>query len=1018
MADPAPPPEAEPGRPWRPADPRPRLLTVGALESLLAAEIDPPEIDELERRLLLFDLAGPLAAHLWPDLAPRPADLKILADDLGDGFDRLKLAGLSWAQVAALPPAPLGSLLADLGRRQDELLAARGRLDRFSRRRLVLEALSDGQPFRALAGVDLIKCAWFQRLSPFETEFLLALAHGRRLELTLKVPAWVRDEAIVHSAGFDLLRSIRRIENCEEPTLWLDFAEYSQETPAPALAYAADRLLAPVGYHTDNPPDIGDQLVIIRTPTAYHEVEDAARRLKTRLTQGVAPGALALVVPDPVIYEPLIDDMGRRFGLAFHFRRGTPLLDQGPVRAVMKLLALWTSEWERSRLMDLIRSPYFNFPVDPVLAHRISLEAGVTDRRAGGGFEENLTKRLTRRLDERERPTAEALAEGIRRLDEQGRTLSAAPDWPEFIRRFKAILNDHQWPGDLGLAPESPVNVRGADQAAAGAFLEELDHLERALTQTPAPPRVGLDIFSLWLETVLAERRLSFDPDPDGRVRVLNYYDLHGGCFDEIFFLGLNERVFPNTGTDTRWWPEEFTRAAADRDLLGRPLWNEAADRYRQEELMLAAGLGQARAKVWLYYHAGDESGRVSLPSPLLTVLKELWPDGQGGSLLPEKSLGWRVAPPLNQVAGPDELSAALMKTPPEKWPEAYARDPGLQAFHQAVLTRAESWRALRNEAKPGPAAVDRWLSRRSGFGHQPLIRPNFLGAMADCPLAFWLGEALALGGEDQEVEEWSATSEGTLIHAVLERFFARRLGRPWPGAEDYKTARAELLTLLDEEVKKLAARHPLGRRPLWEIRRERLPEILSGWLRWEMASESVRPWKLEWSFDQTKRADAGPWKLDLDGGETLYFKGRVDRLDQTEEGLAVRDYKLRHRDEFRLKNGGKSIQTTLWPLLVYTLATAETFGQPAQGWFEIIDPTAKEARIAALDSRQPEMSTRHDPGEEESGRANFPSLLRQTWAELRAGIFPPRVGEDRACAYCQYTLICPRADRDEAGSE
>ncbi|MDR2935581.1 MAG: hypothetical protein LBV70_06890, partial [Candidatus Adiutrix sp.] len=269
----------------------PLILTIGALENSLLAELPRPEMEALPYRFLLYDLAGPLLEQLRPPSAEAADELRLraaLALDLGDGLGRLKLAGLAWEQVAALPPSDLAGVLAEQGRRHDAFLAARGRLDQAARRRLLLELLKAGRPFKALAGVRRIVYRQAQRLSPFETELLLALASRLPVEVVLKVPSWVREEKIGSGAGFDLLRTIRRLEGSQSPGLDLEFAESAESSP-PALAYAADYLLSSEAGRLPAPPDPAGQIQIVRTPTAYHEVEEAARRLKKLVAEGGDP---------------------------------------------------------------------------------------------------------------------------------------------------------------------------------------------------------------------------------------------------------------------------------------------------------------------------------------------------------------------------------------------------------------------------------------------------------------------------------------------------------------------------------------------------------------------------------------------------------------------------------------------------------------------------------------------------------------------------------------------------------
>ena len=990
---------------------QPLILTIGALESRLLAELPRPEIEDLSCRFLLYDLAGPLLEQLGPPRAEAADEVRMraaLARDLGDGLGRLKLAGLTWDQVAALPPSGLARVLAEQGRHHDAFLDSRGRLDRAGGRRLLLGELSAGRLFKTLAGVRRIIYRQARRLSPFETELLLALAARVRVEVVLEVPAWVREEKTGPGAGFDLLRAIRRLEGSPASGLHLEFAGPEAGPSPPALAYAADVLLSPGAGHGPAPPDPAGQIKIVRTPTAYHEVEEAARRLKKLVVAGTAPEDLALVVPSLADYGPLVEDLGRRFGLAFHFRRGRTLAEEGPARAILNLARVWGSHWERARILDLVRSPYFQGLSGPMDPGGLLLAAGVTDQRAGGGFEENLAKFIRLERDETRLRSARALLALVDRLKQAGRSLAGARTWPDFFLVFNSLLTELGWPGPA--LPDLPE----AEDDPARAVSGELARLESALARPPAPP-VGLDQFRFWLETVLAEHHVRDGRAPDGRIWVLNYYDLHGGLFEEIFFLGLNERVFPQAGPDNTWWPREFVSAAAGRDFLGRSLWSDAAERYRQEEFLLAAGLGQARRRVWLFHHSEDRTGRPILPSPLLTALKDLWPDGEG-TLLEEEATVWRAAPDPAEAAGPDELWVGLARLDPADWPKGLSRDPAGLALWTSLHRRREVWRGLR-EARPGPEAVARWLKARPGHQGAPLLKPSFLASFFECPLAFWFGEALGLSPGGDPLEEWSPADEGVSLHRILEAFFRPRLGPagtpgpPWPGTASEKACLAELLKLAAAEAER-AGREPVGRLPLWKLRQEKIPDILTRWLKRELAAgrpeDEARPWLLEWSFGPRPRDAAPPWPLVAPGSETIYFHGRVDRIDRTGRGLRVMDYKRRDSAGLNMRPD-EPPPARSWPLFIYTLAAGTNFGLPTDSSFEILDPAEGGTRRPGPSSDHPAL----DPEIRAEGAFSFPRLLAETWGRVKAGIFRP---EGEKCDYCPFTRLCPRMDGEDAG--
>jgi RecB family exonuclease len=374
------------------------------------------------------------------------------------------------------------------------------------------------------------------------------------------------------------------------------------------------------------------------------------------------------------------------------------------------------------------------------------------------------------------------------------------------------------------------------------------------------------------------------------------------------------------------------------------------------------------------------------------------------------------MAPDPAEAAGPDELWVGLARLDPAEWPAAIP--PDYLAPWDALRRRRETWRALR-EARPGPAAVARWLKARPGHQGAPLLSPSFLAGFAECPLAFWFGEALGLGSAGAPLEEWPPASEGNLQHRVLEAFFRPRLGPdgtpgpPWPGTAEEEACRAELLKLAEAEAER-ASREPLGRLPLWRLRQENLPDIFLGWLKRELAEDrpedEVRPWFLEWSFGPRPRDAAPPWPLMVGESETIYFQGRADRLDRTGRGLWIRDYKRRDSDGLKLKPG-QPPPAKSWPLLIYALAAGAHFGLPADCSFEILDSAAGAARRLGLPSDHPALDP--DPAARvraaEEGAFSFPRLLAETWAGIKAGVFRPE-GENQ-CAYCLWGRLCPRAD-------
>jgi hypothetical protein len=218
------------------------------------------------------------------------------------------------------------------------------------------------------------------------------------------------------------------------------------------------------------------------------------------------------------------------------------------------------------------------------------------------------------------------------------------------------------------------------------------------------------------------------------------------------------------------------------------------------------------------------------------------------------------------------------------------------------------------------------------------------------------------------------------------------------------------------------------------------LPGFLSGWLKREFEPgerEEARPWRLEWKFGEEAAERTGPdeaappelhpgpnesmplweqcaapapparrpgdsrapaWELPLNEREAVYFKGRVDRVDQLEGGLAVRDYKRRALPQSFTK---EETPARLWPVQVYALAASAAFGQEAVPVIETLDPAAKKHRLRGPVAAGPSM---RPDGE------GFPAQLTAAWQRLLPGSFPPQPSPE-TCRYCPFTLVCPHSD-------
>ena len=970
----------------RPVLLNPLVWTFSRLEKALSAEFGPPLVDDWSRRFALNKLAPDLWEVLGLPGQPESSRVAELAEELGDGLDLLRLSCLAWAEIAALEPRGLSTAVADLGQRYDQWLGDIA--DQFSRRLKLLKAIKDGHNFKALAAVKTIICEHNQRLSPFEAELLKALAQGRSREvkLRLEAPDWLKNEEITSNVGYQRLRVIKDFERRPDLNISLEFtdpkAPARPEAPE-ALRFASENLFGPPVAGLA--PAVGAALAIVKTPTRYHEVEEAARRVKGLIVGGWPPHHIALAAPELESYQPIIEDVGRRFGLDFYFRRGSALRAQAPVLAIGDLLSLWGSNWERGRILRVLESPYFDFGL--TTNPRVDLlKAGVTDERAGGGFEDNKSKY-------RHRKNLEELAAKLAALKKFEDDLEASQSWGEFLTRFNGILEDLKWgtPESRGRLQDVSGDYApqiAADQTAIDRFRETLETLSQALTaNSPETPPVSLPQFKLWLNKALSDTYLGASKSRAGRVLALNYYDLHGAFFDALFLLGLNAQVFPRAKAEACWWPESFIKSLAGTKL-GRSLWTGAAERYQEEEEIVSLALAQA-GQVCLSYYAFDDQRRPVLPSPVLDSLKALWPEG-----IKEEAAPWPLPPKPEMIRDQGELwlhlasQYNLAAEPPE----------GLDKFPPYGDAATRLWKSLgaRRSLEPKLGELPKnilaaWLAAQEPYEGRALLSLAPLTSFAECPRKFLFGQILGLGADPGEIESRSPLDKGKLIHATLERFFQPCLGKILKPEE---LDQAELMAAFGRVCAEDEEANPVGRRPLWETDSRRLAGQLGRWLeRRKAAQDNFAVLALEWSFgrpkpdDDRNRPDGPPLPIPA-AAPAFYLKGRLDRLDRANGGLVVLDYKNKYSDKSGYKPPKEDEPTPLkhYPLIMYCLAAKRHFGGESRGRLDFIDPGGENKPFIEVEAK----------GEE---------LFVELWENLHRAEL--KIPENVECQYCDYFKMC-----------
>jgi ATP-dependent helicase/nuclease subunit B len=471
--------------------------------------------------------------------------------------------------------------------------------------------------------------------------------------------------------------------------------------------------------------------------------------------------------------------------------------------------------------------------------------------------------------------------------------------------------------------------------------------------------------------------------------------DAVGADLDLVVVLGAAEGTFPPRPRDDALLPERERRAAGG---AMRPRGTTAEEEAHDARAVLAG----ATTAVITFPASDPRSQRTQQPSAFVLQLN--------GEQYHVESFEWWLAAGL-PAATPTEFDLRELLR---------ARAAGHTVEHLPLVAAAGLERGLtaagaraKGEFTEWSGAVGRWSELASDLQHPR--SPTGLQQWAKCPFSFFLGRVLGLRDlEDPgDAETITPMDRGTLVHAILERFFRQRLGR----AVDARWTRAdydELLSVADDIESAFRARGLTGRPLLWQAEwaalRRHLRKILDADGS-DPRLEGVAPVEVELAFG-FEGEPTPPVQIDLGDGRQLNFGGRVDRIDRSADGrkLVVLDYKTgsaynygvidADHEEHDIVNRGELLQ-----LPIYALAARAQF------------PDAEEAEAYYWFVGQRGAIQMKGGPVDEVATERFESVVHTIVDGIEEGLFPARPGIDEwrpnigpthaNCLYCEFDSLC-----------
>jgi RecB family exonuclease len=770
---------------------------------------------------------------------------------------------------------------------------------------------------------------------------------------------------------------------------------------------------------------------IISTTDADEEVRAVVRAVAELIEAGARLDRIGIFFPAPEPYVAILEQHLEAAGIPANGPSRRRLADSVAGRTLLAALALPAERWRRDRVLALVSGgPLRNGDgshARPSTWETISRDAGVV-----GGLDDWRTKLATRQVElegwaaalgatdvdpDEDRGTTErrvarlrrevtdlvALGDFVSDLAGAVRAVERAASWSTKVEEARNLLHRLLGPGHR--------HARWPDDEQA-AFERVEDALVRlgALDEIEAHPSHAVFLRALTAELDVAR----------GRTRRFGegvvYGPLasaHGHDLDAVFVVGCVEGLCPAPRREDGLLPDA-ARLLAPGDLEPR------AGRLHDQHRAFLAALAAAPARTLTMARGDLRANREALPSRwLLDSASRL-----AGEPLYVTDFAERAA----DLAGVEVVSsfaaglrhAATYGSVGERDLAALERHRALTGDARGHPVAARVGRALEAQAARRSAELTEWDGNLAG---QPIgstadrpQSPSRLEAWATCGFRYFLRHVLGLADRDdpERVVDIDARDRGTGVHEVLERFVQGALdaGPPDPDLPWSAADRTRLQAIADDVFADLEQRGRTGRTLHWQLAQADLRVLLDRFLdaddRYRAATRSC-PAQVELPFGLE---GAPPVRIPLPDGRTLQFRGKVDRVDRSEDGRTlVADYKTGRPEKYKdLVDGDPVKGGTTLQLGLYAEAARQLLAAgEVEAWYWMLDGEQQRLGYAWTDAR----------------RQRLLDVVTAIVDGIEGGAFPAVPGDwntwrstHDSCAWCDFDHVCPQGRGEQAASK
>ena len=359
-------------------------------------------------------------------------------------------------------------------------------------------------------------------------------------------------------------------------------------------------------------------------------------------------------------------------------------------------------------------------------------------------------------------------------------------------------------------------------------------------------------------------------------------------------------------------------------------------------------------------------------------------------------------------------LEATRIEAPaPSRSPLRTSPEPGQESEVLANLRLGVQVQARRESTRlshyEGVFTTDRVISelRETYFSKGISVSPSRLEDYVECGFRYYVRRLLGVVAPESSDEGVPSREVGRIVHRILYRFFLKTIEiRDKERSLSLEDAKGLMLRIASEELKELGVRYQRTRDLIWQDQLGKLLQGLNDDGTGLLASLLERHW--ERPPDSEVRFVEQPISLvlgHLDPDVPVRLTGVIDRIDSTESGYRVLDYKTGETSPLKKLQGGSGFQLPLYLLAAKSILDKQVLGA---AFYLVSLPLRLELKSLATFLERDSHATSLTNVTQEYSQKTI-AVAQQ----LYQGHFPVTILGERAagCRSCPYSRMC-RVDR------